>query len=46
VSASALEKVRQYIANQEEHHRQKTFQEEYVEFLKSSGVEYDERYLW
>jgi len=46
VSASLLEKVRQYIANQEDHHRKKTFQEEYVEFLKSSGVEYDERYLW
>ena len=46
VSASVVEKVRQYIAKQEEHHRKKTFQEEYVEFLKSSGVEYDERYLW
>jgi putative transposase len=46
VSASALGKVKQYIARQEEHHRKKTFQEEYVEFLKSSGVEYDERYLW
>ncbi len=41
-----LEKVRNYIANQEAHHRKKTFQEEYVEFLKSSGVEFDERYLW
>jgi putative transposase len=46
VSASALEKVKHYIADQEVHHRKKTFQEEYVEFLKSSGVEYDERYLW
>lgn len=46
VSASQLEKVKSYIASQEEHHRKKTFQEEYVEFLKSSGVEYDERYLW
>lgn len=46
VSASALERVKQYIADQEPHHRKKTFQEEYVEFLKSSGVEYDERYLW
>ena len=46
VSASLLEKVKQYIANQEEHHRKKTFQEEYLELLKSSGVEYDERYLW
>jgi len=46
VSASVLEKVKHYIANQEEHHRKKTFQEEYVEMLKASSVEYDERYLW
>lgn len=46
VSASMIEKVKSYIANQEEHHRKKTFQEEYVEFLKASGVEYDGRYLW
>jgi REP element-mobilizing transposase RayT len=46
VSTSLIEKVKHYIANQEEHHRKKTFQEEYVEFLKSSGVDYDERYLW
>jgi putative transposase len=46
VSASLLETVKNYIARQEEHHRRKTFQEEYVELLKLSGVEYDERYLW
>ena len=46
VSASLIERVKIYIAHQEEHHRKKTFQEEYVEFLKQSGVEYDERYLW
>lgn len=46
VSASAREKVKAYIANQEEHHRKKTFQEEYVELLKLSGVEYDPKYLW
>ena len=46
VSASLRETVRQYIAGQEEHHRKKSFQEEYVEFLRRSGVEYDERYLW
>jgi len=46
VSASLLQKVKQYIANQEEHHRKRTFQEEYLELLKASGVEYDERYLW
>jgi len=46
VSVSLLETVRNYIALQEEHHRKKTFQEEYVELLQRSGVEYDERYLW
>ncbi|MFC1736695.1 IS200/IS605 family transposase [Candidatus Hydrogenedentota bacterium] len=35
-----------YIKGQEEHHRNKTFQEEYVEFLKRHGIEYDERYIW
>ena len=38
--------VRHYIAGQEEHHRTRTVQEEYVDFLLRSGVEYDERYLW
>jgi putative transposase len=46
VSASQLDVVREYIAKQEEHHRKRTFQEEYVELLKRSGVEYDDRYLW
>jgi hypothetical protein len=35
-----------YIANQKEHHHQKTFQEEYLGFLKQYKVDYDERYLW
>jgi putative transposase len=46
VSAADLEKVRAYVLNQEEHHRTKTFQEEYVAMLKRGLVEYDERYLW
>jgi hypothetical protein len=46
VSASLVKTVKKYIANQEEHHRKKTFQEEYLELLKLSGVDYDERYLW
>jgi hypothetical protein len=35
-----------YVLGQEEHHRIRTFQEEYVAMLKKSGVGYDERYLW
>ncbi len=46
VSASNRESVAKYIADQEQHHREKTFQNEYVSFLKKSDVEYDERYLW
>ena len=46
VSVSLLETVRNYIVHQEEHHHKKTFQEEYVELLQRSGVEFDERYLW
>ena len=45
VSASARDAVKHYIANQEEHHRVKSFREELIEFLKKSGVKYDERYL-
>jgi REP element-mobilizing transposase RayT len=45
VSASAREAVRAYIAGQAEHHRVKTFREELMEFLRKSGVAYDERFL-
>jgi REP element-mobilizing transposase RayT len=45
VSPSARPAVQSYIANQEEHHRKKTFREELVELLEKAGVEYDPRYL-
>jgi putative transposase len=35
-----------YVENQEEHHRVRTFQEEYLALLKEYGMQYDERYLW
>jgi hypothetical protein len=38
--------VRAYIANQEEHHKRVTFQEEYRKFLEKHGVAFDERYAW
>jgi hypothetical protein len=37
--------VRRYIERQEEHHRTRTFREEYVELLRKSGVNFDERFL-
>jgi putative transposase len=46
VSSSQRGAVKKYIANQEEHHRKKSFQEEYLEFLIQSGVQYEEKYLW
>ena len=46
MSKSNLPEVIQYIESQREHHHKKTFQEEYLDFLKSHGVDYDERYVW
>jgi len=45
VSASQLENVRRYIQQQEEHHRTRTFREEYLALLQRSGAEFDERYV-
>ena len=46
VSKGDIPRVIKYIQNQREHHRNKTFQEEYLEFLHENNIEYDERYLW
>ncbi len=46
VSVSQLEIITDYIKNQEEHHRTKSFQEEFLALLKKHRIEYDERYLW
>ena len=43
---SQIESVYQYIANQEEHHRTKTFKEEYLEVLQAYEIGYDENYLF
>ena len=45
VSANVRDGVRLYIARQEEHHRTLTFREEYLEFLRRGGVEFDERFV-
>ena len=46
VGQSNVETVKRYIRNQKEHHRRVTFQDEYREFLKRYGIDYDERYVW
>ncbi len=43
---SQLNVLIRYIDGQHEHHKNKTFQEEYLELLHKYDVEYDERYLW
>lgn len=45
VSASQRAAVRRYIQRQEERHRTRSFREEYLELLRRSGVEFDERYI-
>jgi putative transposase len=45
-SRSQIKNVADYIANQEEHHRKRTFLEEYKHFLKKFEVEYDDRYIF
>jgi REP element-mobilizing transposase RayT len=46
VSQSNLAQVVKYIEGQKEHHRRRTFQEEFRAFLKRYQVQYDERYVW
>lgn len=46
VNGGQRERLREYIANQEDHHRKRTFQEEYLEVLERNHVEFDQRYLW
>jgi len=45
-SHSSLDNVISYINNQKEHHRKRTFKEEYLEFLNKFDVGYDDRYLF
>ena len=46
VNPSQVVFVKNYIANQKEHHSNKTFKQELLAFLKKYQVNYDERYLW
>ena len=45
VSATVRDGVKHYIANQEEHHRVKSFREELIEMLNKAEIEYDPEYL-
>ena len=46
VSASQVDKTIAYINNQKEHHRKKTFQQEFPDLLKKHGIEYDARQVF
>ncbi len=41
-----IDSVIKYIQNQQEHHRKKTFKEEYLDMLKAFSVNYDDRYVF
>jgi len=45
-SRSQRDTVINYIMNQEEHHRNKTFKEEYLDMLRTFEVDYDEKYMF
>ena len=46
VSESQADTVINYIANQKEHHKTQSFQDEFRALLRRHGVQYDERYVW
>ncbi len=46
VSQSMIQKVKEYILHQEEHHKRVSFQEEYRGLLARHNIAYDERYVW
>jgi len=46
IGQSGVVEVKSYIANQAEHHRVRSFEEEFRSILKRYQVEFDERYVW
>ena len=46
VSPSQVEVVKGYIQEQEEHHRKRDFEREFVALLRNCGIVYDERYVF
>ena len=46
INPTEIDKVIDYIQSQHEHHKHKSFQDEFKAFLKKYNVDYDERYIW
>ena len=45
-SKSNVTAIGRYILNQREHHRERTFEDEFLEFLERHEINYDPEYLW
>lgn len=43
---SQIDRVCKYVLNQEEHHKKKTFRQEYLEFLERFAIPFEEKYLF
>jgi REP element-mobilizing transposase RayT len=46
VSPSQVPVVKAYVLNQEEHHRTRSFEEEFISLLKNCGIPYDPKYVF
>jgi putative transposase len=46
IGVSGIEATTAYIQDQQEHHRRKSFQEEFLSFLHKHNIEYDPRFVW
>jgi hypothetical protein len=46
VSPSQVPVVKAYVLNQEEHHRTRSFEEEFISLLKNCGIQYDPKYVF
>ena len=46
VSYSNVDSVKAYLANQEQHHRRQSYQEEFLELLRRHELTWDDRYVW
>jgi len=45
IGVSQIDQTKIYITNQEDHHRKKTFREEFIDLLNYHGIEFEEKYL-
>jgi len=45
IGVSQIDRTIKYITNQEDHHRKKTFREEFIDILNYHGIEFEEKYL-